>query len=184
VTAFLRFAALRMDMAETLTDAEVPGWDRLLTKFDRALNMLWGLLSEEDKVDAMRVVYQTGIQNRDGTAKPWAVDLVERIEGLADCARRQEVITVRNWIDGTLMKAIDAQTLARVGTELGTQRRTIERYFDQGYLGSTGAKNLLERINNDVRCAAFIPLSELPMISRRFRKKPDDARKTAEKKRP
>ena len=173
-----------MDMADALMDAEVPGWDRVLAKFDQALNILWGLLSEEDKVDAMRVLYETGIWNRDGTAKPWAVDIVERIEGLADCARRQEVITVRNWIDGTLMKAIDAQTLARVGTELGTQRRTIERYFDQGYLGSTGAKNLLERINNDVRCAAFIPLSELPMISRRFRKKPDDARKTAQKKRP
>ena len=173
-----------MDMFETLTDAEVPGWDRLLKKFDRALNILWGLLSEEDKVEAMRIIYATGIQNRDGTAKPWAVDIVERIVGLADCARRQEVTTVRSWIDNTLMKAIDAQTLARVGTELGSQHRTIERYYDQGYLGSAGAKNLLERINNNVRCTAFIPLSELPMISRRFRKKPDDTRKTAQKKRP
>lgn len=54
----MRFAALQMDMAETLTDAEVPGWDRLLTKFDRALNILWGLLSEEDKVEATRVLYE------------------------------------------------------------------------------------------------------------------------------
>ena len=148
-----------MDMADALMDAEVPGWDRVLAKFDQALNILWGLLSEEDKVDAMRVLYETGIWNRDGTAKPWAVDIVERIEGLADCARRQEVITVRNWIDGTLMKAIDAQTLAKVGTELGTQRRTIERYFDQGYLGSTGARIGGER--------SFRVVSSVPSCARR-----------------
>jgi hypothetical protein len=127
--AFLRFAGIRTALLQMLLDfGNRSSFQYVLDRYDDALSILWTLLSEEEQLKATDVIYLTGLENLDGTLKPWSVDIVERIEGLPGCLVRAEVRLVRQWIT-RLMEALGVTSFGALCTILGVHNpSTIESY--------------------------------------------------------
>lgn len=165
IGSFLMFVGLR-------TRLETLGWfsfngawhpiQGVLRHYDRALEMLLRSLSDDEKKQAVRTMVDIGAHLQGETG--WASEIIENIDGLSLCARREELRKVRDFITKELLPALDSTSWDAASKRLKVSPKTIWHYYQHGYVKADAMKKLLEGI-----CREWTPVAEIPMVSMRFR---------------
>ena len=160
----------------------------LLDNLDHVLDLFWNALGEEDRQMISNELDQDA-NAEEFKSNRWASDVVKRLEGLDGCLRREEIRRVRIWIEQTLMPCVGANgSLAKLATKLDVRPRTLQQWYERGYLKQDAAEKVFKAVRDVVAALQDCPEgrgvlpsnNELPMISTRFRHI-DESRKSASK---